>query len=252
MNTKNERVLEVIKTAIVKAGSVIKEVGSSKAVKEKLNAKDLVTEYDKKTQTYLEDELKANFPEIKFLAEEDADLKTTGVYHGEYFIIDPIDGTSNFVNNLNMSSISIGYTVDGEVQVGVVHNPFLDETFYAIRGKGAYLNGKPIHVNGNKISEGLVGFGTAVYYDELVPFTVSLFEGILPKVNDLRRLGSAALDLCYVAAGRFTAFFETRLCPWDYSAAMLIVQEAGGKITDFDGNRLALNKKPSVIAGNVG
>jgi myo-inositol-1(or 4)-monophosphatase len=134
--------------------------------------------------------------------------------------------------------------------VGAVYNPYKYHLYTAISGKGAYFNGVKMQVSDMTISEGLVGFGTAVYYDELIEQTKRIFGEVLVKCNDLRRMGSAGIDIALTASGTFAGFFETRLCPWDYACGMLFMQESGGIITDFQGKELPLNKKSSVLAGN--
>lgn len=133
----------------------------------------------------------------------------------------------------------------------VVYNPYYDEMFSAQRGKGAWLNGQRLHVTQHAVHDSLVLFGSAIYYRETIPETLRFVEALLPNCLDFRRGGSAALDCCYVAAGRADLFFECRLCPWDYAAGGLIVTEAGGIATQLDGSPLALTQRGSVAMGNA-
>lgn len=252
-NTEIQKAIK-IKNHVIKlckkAGKIILSASGKIGFDEKTSARDVVTEYDKKVQDFLENNLSKKYPEISFLAEESDDLGNVDVSKGEFFIIDPIDGTSNFVYGFKHSAISVAYVKDGNVLAGVVYDPYLKEFFTAVKGNGAYLNGKQIAVNKANLKTGLAGYGTAVYYDELLTQTKNIYCALFDKANDVRRLSAASLDLCYLASGRYCCFFETRLAPWDYAAGILIIQEAGGIITDFDGNALSFNKRCSVVSGN--
>jgi myo-inositol-1(or 4)-monophosphatase len=220
-------------------------------VDNKTSQRDIVTQYDKAVQDKLFSLLRKKYPQVNFVGEENGLGEDVDPYKGEVFIIDPIDGTTNFANDLGASGVSIAYLKDGEVLAGCVAHIFRNEFYTAIKGGGAFKNCKPISVNNYGIKQGLTGFGTSVYYAELIEPTTKIFTRALHNCNDLRRIGSASIDLCYVADGRFSAFFECRLCPYDYAAAKLILEEAGGKVTDFDGNDLRFDKKCSVVAGNM-
>lgn len=164
--------------------------------------------------------------------------------------MDPIDGTTNFIKDYHVSAISAGLAKDGEKYIGVVYNPYLDEMFTAERGKGAFLNGRPIHVSRNPLSEGIVLFGTAPYYEELSKKSFQMAYAYFKKALDVRRSGSAAIDLCSIAAGRAELYFELRLSPWDFAAGALIVEEAGGVVTTVEGGAVTLGQKCSVLATN--
>ena len=243
------KLVAYMKKCSKKASKIIFSASNVKA-DNKTSQRDVVTQYDKAVQDKLYTLLHKKYPQVNFVGEENGLGEGVDPYKGEVFIIDPIDGTTNFVNDLGASGISIAYLKDGKVLAGSVAHPFRNEFYSAIKGAGAFKNGKPISVNNYGIKQGLTGFGTAVYYTELIEPTAQIFSRALPICNDLRRIGAASLDLCYVADGRFSAFFETRLCPYDYAAAKLILEEAGGKVTDFDGNELRFDKKCSVVAGN--
>ena len=135
--------------------------------------------------------------------------------------------------------------------MGVVYNPYIDEVFTAVKGQGAFLNGKPIHVSSQPLENGVVIFGTAPYYEELAKASFDMAYEYFCKALDVRRSGSAALDLCNIAAGRAELFFELRLCPWDYAAGSLIVEEAGGVVTTIDGGEITLNESCGVLATNA-
>lgn len=139
----------------------------------------------------------------------------------------------------------------GTVELGIVYQPYTDEMFVAVKGKGAFLNGKPIHVSEAKtLSESLVTIGTSSYYHELADWIFKVFKEVFLSCQDIRHLGSAALDMAYVACGRVDAFFEAILQPWDFAAAKLLIEEAGGKVTDFSGNDIPTGEPAEILAGN--
>jgi myo-inositol-1(or 4)-monophosphatase len=164
--------------------------------------------------------------------------------------VDPIDGTTNFIQGYRNSCVSIGLAHNGQMEFGVVYNPYDGELYASQRGNGAFLNGLPIHCQDHPLEHSLLIFGSALYYRELVPETLRLFNLAFPVVQDIRRFGSAALDLCYLAAGRAGVFFECRLSPWDYAAGSLIAREAGCTVSQMDGRELDLLHKCGVLAGS--
>ncbi len=209
---------------------------------------NFVTEYDKKVQQVLEKELKQIVPDARFIGEEENTDTASG--KGKYFIVDPIDGTTNFIKDYHMSCISVALLEDGEVKIGVIYNPYLDEMFWAVKGKGAYCNDKRIHVSEQPLSNGLVLFGTSPYNKELHKKSFEMAYEFFSQALDMRRSGSAALDLCSIAAGRAELYFELKLSPWDYAAGSLLVQEAGGIVTTIDGEDLRFDGPCSVLAKN--
>ncbi|MBE6633976.1 MAG: inositol monophosphatase [Ruminococcaceae bacterium] len=210
---------------------------------------NFVTVYDVMIQEYLLGELAAKFPGACFVAEEQENDPT--VLAAEVcFVVDPIDGTSNFMHDFRHSAISVGMLSHGELVAGAVYDPYLNEMFYAERGRGAVLNDRPISVINRPASRALVSYGTALYYkDRLGDATFGIAKELFYAFADVRRGGSAALDLAYVAAGRSDLFFECLLSPWDIAAGALLITEAGGVITDMRGEPLSLQKPSSVIAG---
>ena len=215
---------------------------------EKSGHRDVVTEYDKKVQDLLVEKLSAAVPGAKFFCEENDvqdDLRAEHV-----FVIDPIDGTMNFVKSCCHSCISVGYLHKGVVSAAAIYNPYLEEMFSAIRGEGAWLNGRPIHAAESPLSDNIFALGSSPYRPDLADETFRLARLAFDASLDLRRGASAALDLAYVAAGRLGLFFEQTLGFWDYAAGMLLVQEAGGVCTRLDGSPLPLDgSRPSVLAG---
>ena len=238
-----------IEKIIKEAGRRVRSVDYSHVeMHSKLNFRDLCTEHDEKTQAFLYSELSRVLPEAKFIGEEDSDSSRS--LGGYCFIIDPIDGTTNFALDYHHSAISIALVKDGVVIFGMVYNPYLDELFYAEKGKGAYVNGRKLSVRDTDLKHSLLGFGTSPYHLELAKETFDLTYSIYPHVMDIRRSGSAALDLCYIAANRHNVFFEAILQPWDYAAASLLIEEAGGIITDMDGGKIDLFSGCPICAGN--
>lgn len=216
---------------------------------EKKGDRNFVTLYDKKVQEYIIDALMLKYPYAKFLGEEE-ERDTDDPYTGYCFICDPIDGTANFRRGYKHSAISLALAKDGEIICGVVYDPYLDELFYAEKGKGSFLNRKRLEMKDTVLKESMVGFGTALYYPELIDKTMTMLTRIMPDCEDIRRTGSAALDLCYLACGRHDMFFELSLFPWDFAAGSIIITEAGGVITDRNGKKPPLHKRSEIYAGN--
>ena len=209
---------------------------------------NFVTEYDKRVQQTLAKELKQIIPDAKFIGEEENTDTASG--KGKYFIVDPIDGTTNFIKDYHMSCISVALLEDGEVKIGVIYNPYLDEMFWSVKGEGAYCNDRRIQVSKQPLSNGLVLFGTSPYNKELHKKSFEMAYEFFSQALDIRRSGSAALDLCSIAAGRAELYFELKLSPWDYAAGSLLVQEAGGIVTTIDGENLRFDRPCSVLAKN--
>ena len=210
--------------------------------------RDVVTEYDRKVQELLMARLREAVPGARFFCEENNqrdDLDTECL-----FIIDPIDGTMNFVRGFSRSCISVACANHGELVAAAVYNPYLDEMFTAVKGEGAQLNGRPIHTYDGPLSESIVCFGSAPYNQALTASTFRMAERAHRASLDIRREGSAALDLCSAAAGRAGAYFELEVSTWDYAAGMLIVREAGGRCVNLEGETLGLVMgKTSILAG---
>ena len=214
----------------------------------KSSAADLVTAYDVKVENFLKEKLLALVPDAIFFGEEEKENQDPS--KGWAFIVDPIDGTANFVHNMGRSAVSVALAKDGRVQYAVCLNPFRNEMYTAKRGEGAYLNGRRIHVSDTPIEKGIFSFGTAPYYPELHERTMSLLNQLFLRSCDMRRMGSAVLDLCDVAAGKTDLFFEYRLSPWDYAAGSLLVEEAGGILTTLEGREVPVVEKSSLWATN--
>lgn len=238
------KIIDIVK----QAGQIYKSADSDLGIEDKGSAVNLVTKYDKMIQDFLFTELEKVVPGCKFLGEEGDDNKK--LTDGYCFIIDPIDGTTNFIKGFQHSAISVALAKDREIIIGVVLDPDLDNMFYAEKGKGAFLNGKPIQCSDCDLEHSLVLFGTCPYEHELAHKTFELTEKIFYKAIEVRRSGSAALDICYVASGKADLYYEMILRPWDWAGAYLILSEAGGYALTFEKNKLDANKIDSLVCGN--
>lgn len=217
--------------------------------REKTSSRDVVTEYDTAIQGEIINRLLVKYPAAGVVAEEG--LASAIPYRELVFVIDPIDGTMNFVKGFSQSCVSIGCLKQGAPYAGVVYNPFTEEIFTAERGCGAFLNSRPIHVTDSPLSDTVVVFGTAPYNSECNDETFSKLRSVYPRCLDVRRMGSAALDICSVACGRAGLYFEAKLSLWDYTAAAAILLEAGGRLLDFEGRPIPFRlEKTPIIAGS--
>ncbi len=249
VNRMNRKYLKVAVRAAKIAGNFIldnlgkiskKDVGLKKA-------SDFVTFVDKESERLIIRTIRSYFPEHFFLAEESLKETKTQKYR---WIIDPLDGTTNFIHQFPVFSISIALEYKGEIILGVVNDPFKKEIFTAIKGEGAFLNNRLIKVSSiSSLKEGLITTGFPFRSKKFIDLYLKLFKEIFNNASDLRRAGSAALDLAYVACGRCEGFFELGLSPWDIAAGEILIREAGGVITDFAGGEDHL-KTGNVVAGN--
>ncbi len=208
---------------------------------------NLVTEADHAAEKAIFAVIQESFPEHYILSEETGEIIMDSSYK---WIIDPIDGTVNFANGIPICCVSIGIEHAGQMIMGAVYNPFLKELFFAQHGFGATLNEKKIQVsNKTKVIESCMVTGFPYTYLDMPNGPLQVFEKLIRNGVPVRRLGSAAIDLCWVAAGRFDGFYEHKLQAWDSAAGFLIVEEAGGKVTDFKGNKYS-PYQPHIIATN--
>ena len=208
---------------------------------------NLVTNVDKKSEALVVNTLNRNFPTHQILAEEGLGAKGPSPYK---WIVDPLDGTTNYTHGFPFFCVSIGLEVNGKMALGVVYAPMFQELFVGVRGKGASLNGKRIHVSEERdLSGSLLATGFPYDIREATRDNLNYFAKFAKTAQAIRRAGSAALDLCYLACGRFDGFWELRLAPWDLAAATLIVEESGGKVTNFEGKKLDLYGD-DVVASN--
>ncbi|MFH2047630.1 MAG: inositol monophosphatase family protein [Pseudomonadota bacterium] len=233
--------------AAYKGGAILKaNFGKTPKITKK-GAIDLVTESDIESEKVIIETIKNKFPSHAVLAEE------SGLEKGDeegLWIIDPLDGTTNFAHHLPIFAVSIAFALKGDIVAGIVFNPVTGELYTAAKGEGAFLNGIPIHVSTTeKLSDSLLVTGFPYNFKEMIGDIKTRFFNCLMATQGVRRLGSAALDLCYTAAGRFEGFFEQELKPWDTAAGLIIAKEAGGSVTDFSGNSFDIYQ-PEILATN--
>lgn len=210
---------------------------------------DYVTQVDIQVQKWLKEKLEEKYPRIQFMGEE---KDNSGLdFNRPMWIVDPVDGTTNLLHDYKQSAVSIGLWDGKRIGLGAVYLPFLNEFFWAAEGEGAFLNGSRIRVSNNKtLEESLIAIGTSPYYKENAERIFDMSRRIFMKCQDIRRGGSAAIDMVYVACGRLDGYFEMNLNPWDYSGAYLIVKEAGGMVAEFDGSPVQFHKKSHLIVSN--
>jgi myo-inositol-1(or 4)-monophosphatase len=231
--------LEAAVSASQEAGALLLKYAGAGFHIEYKNPINLVTDADRAAEQCVIDRIKARFPAHRFLAEERGRLEEEQSPY--LWIIDPLDGTTNFAHGYPAYCVSIGLEYEGRCVLGSIFDPSRNELFTAIEHRGAQLNGRPIHVsNTMTLDSSLLVTGFAYDIRETPRNNLDHFAKFALKAQGLRRTGSAALDLCYVAAGRFDGFWEVRLNPWDMAAGSVIVREAGGRLTDFSGKDLSI------------
>ncbi|MCQ2150257.1 MAG: inositol monophosphatase [Bacteroidales bacterium] len=214
-------------------------------VRSKGGYENLVTSSDEAVQALLRERLADLLPGSGFICEED-DIKDTA--HEYVWIIDPIDGTCNFSRGISECCISVALRKGTEIVLAVVYNPYRKALYTALKGRGARLNGRLIHVSDRPFSDGLLCTALCVYSKQYSGICSDIIREVFPKCNDVRRFGSAALELCYLAQGLCDLYFEYRVNAWDYSAAYLVLKEAGGVLTGRDGEKLGFDR-PTILVG---
>jgi myo-inositol-1(or 4)-monophosphatase len=209
---------------------------------------DLVTEADRKSEKLILERIQTRWPDHDVIGEEGTRIEAGGEYK---WYVDPLDGTTNFAHGFPVFCVSLAIQRKGELVAAVVYDPTRDELFAAERGRGAYLNGEKIHVSSVKnLAESLVATGFPSHKRHKNP-NIYFYHQITLRTHGVRRAGSAALDLCCVAAGRFDGFWEFNLNPWDTAAGVLLVEEAGGRVTRFDGSEFELNSKETLASNGI-
>lgn len=240
---------ETLINATEAGAEILKYYFNSKTLKisNKEGINNLVTEADHAAEKAIMDTIREAFPDHFILSEEAGELSMASEYK---WIIDPIDGTVNYAHGIPLCCVSIGLEKAGEMIMGAVYNPLLDEFFLAEKGKGATLNGEKITVSEKKeVMESCIVTGFPYVFLDMPNGPLDVFNRLIRRGVPVRRLGSAAIDLCWVASGRFDGYYEHKLNAWDSSAGSLMIQEAGGKVTDFDGNVYS-PYQPRIIATN--
>lgn len=242
--------IDVAKEAALEAGALLKEgFGTPYQIKTKLGDHDLVTQFDISSQKLIIEKIKGHFPSHHFLAEEEgvSDQPSDEII----WIIDPLDGTVNFAHNVPYFAVSIAAARGKELLAAAVYHPLMDELFLAEKGGGAYLNGRKLAVTETKVFEKALlatGFPYDVKKNPL--HCIDRFAKMAALGVPLRRIGVASLDLSYVAAGRFDAFWEVGLQPWDMAAGKLLIEEAGGQVSLYDGSERTIYKYLPLLASN--
>jgi len=234
MSYDRDKILSLAKNTALQAGTYLRNHFHEKPKVEYKGDINLITERDRESQNMIVSNIKKVFPNHSILAEENLDLKKDEEL---LWLVDPLDGTTNYAHTLPVFCVSIAFLKDKKVELGVVYNPMMDEMFWACRGKGAFLNNNQIKVSSEtKIDNSLLATGFPYDLRESCENNLSYFEKFIFRSRGIRRWGSAAIDLSYTAAGRFDGFWELKLFPWDTAAASLFIEETGGIITDFSGN----------------
>lgn len=251
MDTSPQSVLKIANDAAIAAAKVLlRHYGQAQVSYKDGASQNLVTQADVEAESTILKHIREGFPTHEFLLEEG---QSTGRAESEHlWIVDPLDGTTNYAHGIPQFSTSIAYAAGGVLRVGVVYDPMRKEMFHAVRGQGAYLNGKRIQVSDHsEITEAVVA--TGFYYDrgDMMQRTLAAIQRLFEQnVLGIRRFGGAAIDQCWVAAGRFDAFFEYQLSPWDYAAGALIVQEAGGRAADRTGAPLRIDSGHLIVSNH--
>jgi myo-inositol-1(or 4)-monophosphatase len=239
---------QTLTEAAYESGKILsKNFGGKYKISSKVIVSNLVTEIDHRSEKKIISVIRKNFPDHSILTEESGKLSKDSEYQ---WIIDPIDGTVNYAHGIPLTCVSIAIEKNGDVIMGVVYNPMGGEYFFAEKGKGAYLNGKKILVSKNSsIEKSLLVTGFPYNSSTFKPNPADLFKKFLMMNVPIRRLGSAALDLCWTACGRFDGFWEYNLNAWDVAAGKLILEEAGGRLSNFEGKKYSIYMK-EILATN--
>lgn len=240
--------IEELEVLLKKAGKLFADRNAAAHTREK-GVADYVTEVDFAVQQFIRRRLEELYPEVQFLSEEKSNEEIDK--DGLVWVLDPVDGITNLIHDYRASVISLALMQKGSVVLGMIYNPYTDELFSAQKGKGSYCNGQKIEVSGAETMEKcLISIGTSPYYKEMAEKNFKVFQAIFKDCQDIRRSGSAALDLAYVACGRIEAYFERNLKIWDYAAGMLLVRESGGQVTDYRGNDADTEMISNITAAN--
>ncbi len=244
---KNDSLLEGLIAATRESGEIIRRQWEEERRVRHKGCVDLVTQTDVAVEAFLKERLAALAPGVGFLAEESSEDGARP--SGDCWIIDPVDGTTNFVHRIPQVGTSVALWLDGRVELGVVNAPMMNECFWAARGKGAFLNGAPIAVSGEEqLQQCLCATGFPYDVGRKLPEVLERLRVMLPATQGMRRIGAASIDLAYVACGRLDLFYELWLKPWDMAAGWLLVEEAGGRLTNPSESGYAFGEE--VVASN--
>jgi len=240
--------MKEIEKAVRQAGQMILSAHLEKEeIHQKTGPANFVTEYDIRIQQFLIDQFSIILPGCGFFGEEETDGNRHEVGEEYVFFIDPIDGTTNFLFDYHNSCVSVGLAESGKMIAGWVYNPYTDQMYAAFKGHGAYLNGRKLKIQDKSLSEGICAFGCARYNEGDGIFNV--LPELFTRSLSIRNGGSAAIDLCRIASGSNVGYIEMLLQPYDYAAASVIIEEAGGMIGQADGSPITLDHGCSIVAG---
>ena len=228
---------------------ILRNTPSTSVIHHKEGAANFVTDFDVEIQKILISSLTEMFPDCGFFGEEDTDKNDRGSEKGLFFFIDPIDGTTNYIHRYNFSCVSVGAAFNGVRIAGFVYNPYVDEMFSAVRGYGSFLNGTRLMIHDNSIEDSIVAFGCARYNGGDTDFLFCVIKELYQHCLAIRSGGSAALDISRIATGANGIYLEMTLQPYDYVAAAVIIEEAGGCIAQIDGSDISMYRHCSVLAG---
>ncbi len=245
------RLTMIATLSVLKAGEMLKKgFGSPMNFTNKKGRHNLVTEWDQKSEEIIIELIKSHFPDHSILAEESGQSSDNN--DSILWIVDPLDGTVNFAHNIPLFSVSVAATYKQTILAGAVYNPMLNELFTAEKDNGSFLNGSKLATSQTAVLDSAI-LATGLPYNvhENPLQCINHLSAFAKTGIPLRRMGSAAIDLCYVACGRFDGFWEVSLSPWDYAAAKLIIEEAGGCITDFNGNPITSFTEKPILASNI-
>lgn len=262
-NGENSTNWKLVLGQAIKAVSLGREVllnyfGNLEHIDEKFQA-GLVSEADKESERVIAEHLKKNFPSIEFLGEETfaakhapgAKVEATPAGPEGRWILDPLDGTTNYIHRFPIFCISLALEMNGEIQVAVIDVPILKETYTAIRGQGAFVNGRPLRISANKeLKKALLATGFVAEHEHVIAEQLKVFDEMVRKCRGVRRPGAAAYDLTQVARGVFDGYWERNIQPWDSAAGILLVREAGGIVETYRGEKYHPYKN-SIVAGNA-
>ena len=244
-----DRHLRAAEAAAREAGAMLRSgINEGREISFK-GAVDLVTDFDCRAQDLIFERLAAVFPDHGFLSEEGLDRGEERPFR---WVIDPLDGTTNYAHRFPVFTVSIALEYRGRVVLGVVYDPMREEVYQAVEGGGAWLNGRGIRVSAvDDLDRSLLATGFPYDLRESPVNNIAHFNNFLTRAQAVRRCGSAALDLCYVACGRFDGFWELKLKPWDQAAGALIVEEAGGRVTDFKGRAFSISGQECLASNGL-
>jgi len=241
--------VEAVKSIVKKAAALFSDRTAADHIHTK-GVADFVTQVDFAVQNFVQQSLYELYPDIQFMGEEKSNEEIDKA--GKVWILDPVDGTTNLIRDYKCSAVSLALFDNRKAVLGVVYDPYLDEMYEAQVGKGSYLNGKRISVsNVDSLEKSLVAIGTSPYNKELAEVNFALFKKVYENCLDIRRSGSAAIDLAHVACGRVDCLMERNLKIWDYAAGNLLVREAGGVVWNYEGMDVEDENASDILAGNL-